>query len=257
MAATMTRVFLLFAAALGSLAVTVAHADSVGTLQVNGTFTTHFDYVECPVGTPATTECFRFVSFGTGVVPGLGKVTTAFTLIYDDYGSACAHVHAQIPILVAGKGEIDLATRSIGCINPNTPGLVPSSEVTVSGGSGRYAGASGSGVLDNQGIANRSVGQRTDTWTGTLNVAGLTFDTTPPQIAGATPKAVKTRAAKGTRVRYSISAADATDGPVPVVCVPKSGSVFRVGRTTVTCTAVDGSGNTAKARIVITVKRVR
>jgi hypothetical protein len=59
------------------------------------------------------------------------------------------------------------------------------------------------------------------------------------------------------RVRYSVSATDATDGLVPAACLPKSGSAFRVGRTSVTCTAVDSSGNTATSRFVITVKRVR
>ena len=185
-------------------------------------------------------------------------MTTAYTLVHDGYGSACEHVHAQIPLLVTGKGEIDLAMRSTGCINPNQPSVFGPIEVTVTGGSGRYAGASGSGVLDS---LNRNhlqapgTGVATVTWTGTLNVAGPTFDTTPPQITGATSKVAKTRAAKGARVRYSVSAADATDGPVPAACLPKSGRVFRVGRTTVTCNAVDGSGNTATAHFVITVKR--
>ena len=68
---------------------------------------------------------------------------------------------------------------------------------------------------------------------------------------------MKTRLAAGARVRYSVSATDATDGTLPAVCLPKSGSVFPVGRTTVTCTPVDSSGNTATARFVITVKRAR
>ena len=255
----MTRALLLFAAVLGSLAVSAARADadSVGTLQVNGTFRVNFSPADCPAGTPVTTNCYRNVSAGDGVVPGLGKVTTAFTLFYDDFGSACGHVHAQIPILVAGKGEIDLATRSTGCITPDQLTRFPPSEVTVSGGSGLYAGASGSGMLNYQNYEKGpGTGSSILTWTGTLNVAGLTFDTTPPQIVGARSKAAKTRLAKGARVRYSVSATDATDGPVHAVCLPKSGSVFRVGRTTVTCTAVDSSGNTATARFVITVKRV-
>jgi len=86
-------------------------------------------------------------------------------------------------------------------------------------------------------------GNRVIAWTGTLNVPGLTFDTTPPQIAGATAKVVKTRKAAGTRVTYSVSAADATDGPLTAACFPKSGSVFAVGRTSVNCSAVDSSGN--------------
>jgi hypothetical protein len=231
-----------------------ADADSVGTLQVHGTFSTNFSSVECPAGTPATTDCFPNTNAG-GQVPGLGKVTTDYTLLFDDFGSACGHAHAQIPLIVSGKGEIDLATRTIGCI-VGASNIFPPGEATVSGGSGRYAGASGSGVLDYR-IRETAAGAGTInlTWTGTLNVAGLAFDTTTPHITGATSKTAKTRSAAGARVRYSVSAADARDGAVPVACLPKSGSIFRVGRKTVTCTAVDGSANTATARFVITVKR--
>jgi hypothetical protein len=135
----------------------------------------------------------------------------------------------------------------------------PPATVTVSGGSGRYAGATGSGTLEfhTANITGPLSGNRSVTWTGTLNVAGLTFDTTPPQITGATSKVVKTKSAAGARVRYSVSATDATDGAVPVACVPKSGTLFRVGQTTVTCSPTDTSGNAATARFVITAKRVR
>ncbi len=254
-----------FAAVLAALAVTAtaalgatrANLDSVGTLQVNGTFIAKFSGVNCPAGRPATTACYREV--GTdGVISGLGKVTTAYTLEQDDFGSACGHVHAEIPILVAGKGEIDLSTKTTGCIAPSAPDRFPPSEVIISGGSGLYAGASGSGVLEYQNSETApGVGSSTLTWTGTLNVDGVTFDTTPPQIAGATSRVVKTRLAAGTRVRYSVTATDAIDGVVPAACRPKSGSLFHVGHTTVSCTPLDSSGNTAAARFVITVKRVR
>jgi hypothetical protein len=254
----LSGVVLLLATALGSLAAQNARAEvaNVGTLQVSGTFTNKFKYVTCPAS-PATSNCYREVNVGDAI-PGLGNATVDYTLVQDDFGSACGHVHALIPILIVGKGEIDLTTRSTACILPEHPESFPPIEATVSGGSGLYAGASGSGVL---GYVNHllgsGVGTSKITWTGTLNVAGLTFDTTAPQIAGATPKSVKTRSAKGTRVRYAVSATDATDGSVQPACTPKSGGVFRVGRTTVSCTAVDGSGNTTAASFVITVKRVR
>jgi len=58
------------------------------------------------------------------------------------------------------------------------------------------------------------------------------------------------------RVGYSVSAADATDGTLSAACLPKPGSLFPVGKTGVTCSAADGSGNSATAHFVITVKRV-
>jgi hypothetical protein len=258
----MTRAFLLFAAVLGSLVAASARAgaDSVGTLQLNGTLHVKFDHDNCPAGSPVTTSCYRSVSVGPEFVAGLGEVTTAYTLAQDGFGSACGVVHAAIPIVVAGKGEIDLVMKSVGCITPDDPARFPRIEVTVSGGTGSYVGASGSGVLDYKNVEDGNAigsGHSNIAWTGTLNVAGLAFDMTPPQIAGAKSKVVKTRAAAGTRVRYSVSATDATDGPLAAACFPKSGSVFAIGRTYVNCNAIDKSGNTATARFVIAVKRVR
>jgi len=256
----MKRALLFLAASLESLAVAAARADadSVDTLQVTGAWSTAFSQVDCPAGTPATTNCYSIVSVGGAVVRGLGQVTTVPNLVFfDNFGSACARRHAEIQVLVAGKGEIDLATKSSVCIAPDqyTRFL---DDLTVTGGSGRYAGASGSCLMDVQ-IHETGAGSGIShvTWTGSLTVGGVSFDTTPPQIAGATSKLVKTRLAVRARVRYSVSATDATEGSVPAACRPKSGALFRVGRTTVTCTASDSSGNTATARFVITVKRVR
>ncbi|MFF9570566.1 VWA domain-containing protein [Streptomyces sp. NPDC014685] len=49
---------------------------------------------------------------------------------------------------------------------------------------------------------------------------------------------------EGARVTYGATAQDATDGTLPVTCAPASGSLFPVGRTTVTCSATDSAGNT-------------
>ena len=65
------------------------------------------------------------------------------------------------------------------------------------------------------------------------------------------------RGAKRARVTYTVSARDEVDGSVPVSCQPRPGSRFRIGRTAVNCSAIDGSGNTATARFTITVKRRR
>ncbi|MCX4963233.1 HYR domain-containing protein [Streptomyces sp. NBC_00654] len=48
----------------------------------------------------------------------------------------------------------------------------------------------------------------------------------------------------GVRISYTATAADAQDGTLPVACTPASGSLFPVGRTTVTCSATDTAGNT-------------
>jgi hypothetical protein len=50
---------------------------------------------------------------------------------------------------------------------------------------------------------------------------------------------------EGARIEYTAVAEDAADGTLPVECTPASGSLFPVGRTTVTCSATDSAGNTA------------
>ena len=51
-----------------------------------------------------------------------------------------------------------------------------------------------------------------------------------------------------------VAATDDVDGSLPVSCQPKSGSRFKIGKTTVRCEATDSSGNTAKAAFRVTVR---
>jgi hypothetical protein len=94
-----------------------------------------------------------------------------------------------------------------------------------------------------------------DTWKGTLVVPGLEFDLSPPTLSGAANKVVRApRKAKAARVSFTVSARDDVDCSVPVTCKPRSGSRFKVGKTRVTCSATDTSGNAASATFTVTVK---
>jgi HYR domain len=84
---------------------------------------------------------------------------------------------------------------------------------------------------------------------------GLDFDLTPPTLHGVHDSTVRARKARRVRVRFTVTAKDAARGRVPVTCTPRSGSLFKRGRTKVTCAATDGNGNTATATFVVTVKR--
>lgn len=124
-------------------------------------------------------------------------------------------------------------------------------------GSGTYARTTGS-VTFNTSVFLRDSRSSRDTWTGTLAVAGVDFDLTLPTFSGAVAKTARApKGSKRVRVRYSVSALDAADGSVPVLCEPRSGSFFKLGRTSVTCTATDTSGNTRGARFTVTVTRRR
>jgi hypothetical protein len=173
----------------------------------------------------------------------------------DDPDSSCERWHSNSVITVAGKGEIDLSLRPPNeCVIPTTGLLNASLVYSVTGGSRMYRGVSGSGTFVVRGGPG-TTGRETDILSGTLIVPGLTFDLTPPIFRGATSKTVVApRGASAVRVRYAVTARDPGHGPVVVRCMPRSGSNFKIGRTKVTCSAIDLSANKAIARFVVIVK---
>ena len=83
-------------------------------------------------------------------------------------------------------------------------------------------------------------------FSGRFGVPGHTFDVTAPKLLGAGSKTARAeKGAKAARVRFEVTATDRVDGAVPVSCQPRSGSYFKVGRTTVRCVAADSTGNSA------------
>jgi len=85
---------------------------------------------------------------------------------------------------------------------------------------------------------------------GTLRVSS---DTVPPVVTvpdDMTRTAVSTA---GVAVTYTATARDAVDGALTPTCTPASGSTFRVGATTVRCTATDAARNTGSASFRVTV----
>lgn len=180
---------------------------------------------------------------------GLGRVSERYTAFDDEADPGCRHSSwAPVVITVAGKGEIDASLSATARCDPAQQ-FIGSASFTITGGTGRYDGATGSGT--------QSAGTGAlDRWDGTLTVPGLMFDTTPPAIHGATSKTARVRRGlERVRVTYEVTAADAVDGAIPVTCRPRSGSRFKIGRTHVVCSATDSSANTAAARFTVTVRR--
>lgn len=211
----------------------------------------------CPSG--YSLDCFQFVDYSA--IPGLGYVTDRHVLAIDWSDPSCTTVSVTPVVLsVRGKGEID-ATLDVA---PPCDGLPVA--YTITGGTGPFAGASGSGTFtpmfvgDAGSLYNDIIDMYwySDEWIGTLDLPEYTPDTVPPVIKGATPRTVRVR--RGVHrvvVRYHVRAYDAVEGRVPVTCMPRSGSVFKLGRTKVTCSASDSSANISTAHFTITVKRGR
>ena len=157
-------------------------------------------------------------------------------------------------LVVAGKGEIHFAVADGARCIEQEPLRNEPQDFTITGGTGTYDGASGSGTLERA----VSAGFGMERWIGTLVVPGLEFNVMPPTLNGARSKTVRApKGARRIRVSYKVSASDLVDGMVAAACTPRSGSRFSVGRTRVSCSANDSSGNAATASFVVTVRKAR
>jgi hypothetical protein len=80
-------------------------------------------------------------------------------------------------------------------------------------------------------------------------------DTTPPTVTVPSDVTVEATSPDGATVDYpQPTASDRVDGPVPAHCQPPSGGTFPVGTTKITCSAVDGHGNTGSASFAVIVR---
>ena len=174
----------LLTVAVAALALTLTTAVSgaptraSGTLQLKASFAVKWTAAfSCPPGLPATNSCYAYV--GDAVVPGLGHVTERYTKTFDGNRDApCVRPLPNPVVEVVGKGELEV-TR----LGPECMGIPParfSFDTTITGGSGTYAGASGSVSVDSHVTGIPGIeGTAVDVWTGTLTVPGLEFDVTP------------------------------------------------------------------------------
>ncbi len=214
----------------------------------------------CPPEFPQTIECHPRT--GQGIVRGLGRVTETYS---HDTTTAAPECRGLVKVLghaavfaVEGKGEIRFAVAEAPtCFSPDAALRAPET-FTVTGGTGIYTGASGNGRIELLVSFTDTGAIGVDTWIGTLIVPGLEFDVTPPTLRGATSKTVRIpKKRQSVRVTYNVTATDNADASLAVACKPGSGTRFRPGRNTVTCSATDSSGNTKTAAFAITVKRRR
>jgi HYR domain len=264
------RAYLVLVASL-ALATGATQADArtsaprvaAGTFALQAELSLSSQRVVCPPGAPTETCAAQSTK---GLVAGLGSVSAQYYKFLTIGPPSCAENFGRtlaypIRLVVAAKGEIQVTLAAAAdCVESGTGALRTQAQAfTVTGGTGIYAGASGTGTVES------TLGEEgprghfgSQTWKGTLSVAGLEFDTSPPTISGAVAKIVRApRGVKRVRVTYAVTASDDVEGQIPVSCDPKSGSRFALGRTMVTCSATDTSGNGRTAKFTVTVKRRR
>lgn len=259
MTITRQHVLSLLAASLATVACSVPAAASApsaaGTLDLKGTLRLESTPVECT--SADATGCRARTA--KGVLSGLGIVSVTYTWSFrigpptcpSDVGKPLATTGR---LVVAGKGEIDFALADgTRCVELDAV-RDESQDFTITSGAGIYERASGRGTVE----TNVGGGRGTEQLPGTLVVPGIEFDVTPPTLVGATAKTIHAPKGAGrVRVTYLVSARDDVDPGVPVSCSPRSGTRFPIGRTVVTCSATDTSGNTKAAKFVITVRTRR
>jgi hypothetical protein len=78
-------------------------------------------------------------------------------------------------------------------------------------------------------------------------------DTTPPALTLPTGVNVPSTTPFSALVTFAASAVDLVDGPVPIACLPASGTQFPIGTTQVLCSATDLHGNAATGAFNVTV----
>jgi hypothetical protein len=92
---------------------------------------------------------------------------------------------------------------------------------------------------------------KNNTATGSFKVT--VQDTTAPSLSLSDQTAEAT-GSNGAALSYTATASDVVDGSRPVSCTPASGSTFKIGPTTVACSASDTRGNTANGSFTVTVR---
>jgi hypothetical protein len=118
---------------------------ATGTLALHAELALKSTVGTCPAGTPDGISCW--MSTGTGVVPGLGKVTEAYVRGVQQDPPECGPdtfrlVSQTVVLTVAGKGEIEIANpASAQCLSRTSLDVPIFPPFTVTGGSGDYAGA--------------------------------------------------------------------------------------------------------------------
>jgi autotransporter-associated beta strand protein len=185
---------------------------------------------------------------GTTILPGnagvvgaltvTGSVTLAGTSIMDLSKTPLTNDVLQAASIAYG-GVLNLATVS------GSPAPGDSFRLFVAGS---YSGAFASVVP-----ATPGTGLAWDTRSLVTNGTVTVVNQQAPTINTGGDITVGCAGAAGTSVLFAPTAADMFGNPLPVVCIPTSGTLFEVGRTPVQCSATDSFGNTTIVSFTVTV----
>jgi hypothetical protein len=78
---------------------------------------------------------------------------------------------------------------------------------------------------------------------------------TPPTVTTSGDVTVSATSEAGATATFTASGNDAADGARPAHCLPRSGSTFPIGKTTVSCWAINSVGKIGRTTLTVTINR--
>src|SRR5213593_1688117 len=156
-------------------------------------------------------------------------------------------------VMLSAPARSDGVAVSLSSNKPSVAS-VPSS-VTVLSGARTATFTLSTNPVGTSTLVTISASYGTVTLTANLTVAASSGDVTAPILSLPGNMVVTATSLLGAIVRFNVSATDNVDPSPTVRCTPPSGSIFRIGVTTVTCTATDAAGNVRSGSFLVTVVR--
>jgi hypothetical protein len=80
---------------------------------------------------------------------------------------------------------------------------------------------------------------------------------TPPTVTTSGDVTVTATSEAGAPATFTVSAKDAIDGARPAHCLPRSGSTFPIGTSTVSCWSINSVGKIGRATLTVTVSKAQ
>jgi uncharacterized repeat protein (TIGR03803 family) len=189
--------------------------------------------------------------YGTALVPPQGG--TIFRILSD-----AAMTVAPVRANFGGQANLSATLTALDAAGVAAPRANTKVSFSINGVELASAMTNASGVATvNVSVAGLAVGSHPNAITASFaGVDGILptsakgdltidfLDATPPTLkVPTTTLVVNATSPAGATVTFAVTATDNSGGAVAIVCTPASGSVFKIGVTTVNCMATDMAGN--------------
>jgi hypothetical protein len=162
-----------FAALAGAVLIGVAQTSAQTASPAASPFSVQFDQkfsqTACPDGSPQGAYCINVT--GTADSPDLGKVALSRIAVLDSQAkpdsNGCVPASTKGKLTIKGD-DVNFSATGLYCNNVTIAAYI----YIVSGGTGKYSNAIGSGIISVPPPVSMAQGIGTEPWSGTLNATG-------------------------------------------------------------------------------------